>query len=111
MTRHCNVDLGGRTGTTTERCVELLPNRRAGYVVDDDTLGFHRMLVDYGFTITLDPRSDRTTALRIDTYHTPRNPLYALLHRLVLRRRMRRTVDGLLQGLKQISERRGTQAA
>jgi hypothetical protein len=111
MTRHCNVELGGHTGTMTERCVEFLPNRRAGYVVDDDTLGFNRMLVDYGFTITLDPQSDRATTLRIDTYYTPRNPLYGLLNWLVLRRRMRRTVDGLLQGLKQISERRGAQAA
>jgi hypothetical protein len=69
------------------------------------------MLLDYGFTITLDPRSDRTTAVRIDTYYTPRNLLYALLNRLVLRRRMRGTVDGLLQGLKEISERRGAPAA
>ena len=111
MTRHCSVEFGGRTGTMTERCVEFLPSRRAGYVVDDDTLGFRRMLVDYGFAITLDPRSDRTTALRIDTYYTPRNPLYGLLNQLVLRRRMRRTVDGLLHGLKEISERRGAQAA
>jgi uncharacterized protein YndB with AHSA1/START domain len=107
MTRHCNVELGGRTGTMTERCVEFDPNRRAGYVVDDDTLGFNRMLRDYGFTITLEPRSDPTTALRIDTYYTPRNPLYALLNRLLLKRRMRKLVDGLLQGLKQISQRRG----
>jgi uncharacterized protein YndB with AHSA1/START domain len=111
MTRHCNVELGGRTGTMTERCVEFVPSRRAGYVVDDDTLGFHRMLLDYGFAITLEPRSDHATALRIDTYYTPRNRLYGLLNRLVLRRRMRRTVDGLLQGLKEISEQRGAQAA
>jgi hypothetical protein len=111
MTRQCGVELGGRTGTMTERCVEFLPSRRAGYVVDDDTLGFHRMLVDYGFAITLDPRSDRTTALRIDTYYTPRNRLYGLLNRLVLRRRMGKLVDGLLQGLKQISERRSAPAA
>jgi uncharacterized protein YndB with AHSA1/START domain len=111
MTRHCNVEFGGRTGTMTERCVEFLPNRRAAYVVDDDTLGFHRMLLDYGFAITLDPRSDRTTVLRIDTYYTPRTPLDALLNRLVLRRRMRKLVDGLLQGLKQISERRSAPAA
>jgi hypothetical protein len=111
MTRHCRVELGGRTGTMTERCVEFVPSRRAGYVVDDDTLGFRRMLVDHGFTITLEPRSDRTTALRIDTYYTPRNQLYGLLNRLVLRRRMRSTVDGLLQGLKEISERRGAPAA
>jgi carbon monoxide dehydrogenase subunit G len=111
MTRHCNVDLGGRTGTMTERCVEFIPNRRASYVVDDDSLGFKRMLVDYGFTITLDPLSDRATAIRIDTYYTPRNPLYGLLNRLLLRQRTRKLVDGLLQGLKQISERRGAQAA
>jgi hypothetical protein len=111
MTRHCNVELGGRTGTMTERCVEFIPNRRASYVVDDDTLGFQRMLVDYGFTITLDPLSDRATALRIDTYYTPRSPLYGLLNRLLLRQRMRKLVDGLLQGLKQISEQRGAQAA
>jgi uncharacterized protein YndB with AHSA1/START domain len=111
MTRHCNVELGGRTGTMTERCVEFLPSRRAAYVVDDDTLGFHRMLLDYGFTITLDQRSDRTTALRIDTYYTPRTRLYELLNRLVLRQRMRKLVDGLLQGLKQISERRSAPAA
>jgi hypothetical protein len=110
MTRHCNVELGGRTGTMTERCVEFVSHRRAGYVVDDDTLGFGRMLLDYGFAITLDPRSDRTTALRIDTYYTPRNLLYALLNRLVLRRRMGKLVDGLLQGLKQISERRSAPA-
>jgi uncharacterized protein YndB with AHSA1/START domain len=111
MTRHCNVELGGRTGTMTERCVEFVPDRRASYVVDDDTLGFNRMLRDYGFTITLEPRSERTTALRIDTYYTPRNPLYALLNRLLLKQRMRKVVDGLLQGLKQISERRGVPAA
>jgi uncharacterized protein YndB with AHSA1/START domain len=110
MTRYCNVEFGGRTGTMTERCVEFIPNRRAGYVVDDDTLGFKRMLLDYGFTITLDPRSDQTTMLRLDTYYTPRNPLYALLNRL-LRRRMGKVVDGLLRGLKQISERRGAPAA
>jgi hypothetical protein len=49
--------------------------------------------------------------LRIDTYYTPRSPLYTLLNRLVLRRRMRTVVDGLLQGLKQISERRGAPVA
>jgi uncharacterized protein YndB with AHSA1/START domain len=111
MTRHCNVELGGRSGTMTERCVEFVPNRRAGYVVDDDTLGFNRMLRDYGFTLTLEPRSHVTTALRIDTYYTPRNPPYALLNRLVLKQRMRKIVDGLLQGLKQLSERRGAPAA
>ena len=38
------------------------------------------------------------------------NPMYALLNPL-LRRQMRKVVDGLLQGLKQVSERRGAKPA
>lgn len=99
----------------TERCVEFIPGRRAGYVVVDDTLGFGRMLTDYGFTLTLDPRpasrpAERTT-VRIDTYYTPRNPAYALMNRLILRRRMRTVAAELLQGLKRISERSATTPA
>ncbi len=113
MTRRCTVNFGGREGSITERCVEFVPGCRAGYVVVDDTVGFNRMLADYGFTLTLDPRpasgpAERTT-VRIDTYYTPRNPAYALMNRLVLRQRMRTVAAELLQGLKRTSERSATQ--
>jgi hypothetical protein len=93
------------------RFIEFVPDRRASSVVDAGTLGSSRMLADHGFTIALDAATDQRTVLRIDTSYTPRDGLYALLNRLVLRRRMRTVVDGLPRGLKQISERRGTQAA
>lgn len=106
MTRKCSVDFQGRSGTMTERCVEFVPHRRAGYVVVDDSLGFNKMLEDYGFTITLDDQPGGGTALRWDTYYTPRNFLAALMNRLVLKRKMRKTLAAIASGLKTFSEQR-----
>ena len=105
-TRVCAVDFGSRQGSMTERCVEFDPPHRAGYVVDDDSLGFGRMFADYGFTITIDDRLDGTSTVRMDTHYTPRNALFRLLNALMMRRRFASTVDELLSGLKRSSERR-----
>lgn len=104
--RECKVDFSGKKGTMIERCVEFVPNRVAGFVVDEDTLGFSKMFADYGFTQTLEPIGAGRTELRIDTYYTPRNPLYSLMNRLMMRRQFTKTVDGLLEGLKRLSEQR-----
>lgn len=103
-TRVCQVEFGGREGTMTERCVAFEPPFRAGYVVDDDSLGFARMFADYGFTITLEEGSDGSSTVRTDTYYTPRNRLFAAMNHLIMRRRFARTVDGMLSGLKRSSE-------
>ena len=105
-TRVCQVDFGGREGTMTERCVEFDPPRRAGYVVEDDSLGFGRMFADYGFSITVEERPDGSSVARTDTYYTPRNPIFGLINRLFMRRRFAATVDEMLSGLKRSSESR-----
>jgi Polyketide cyclase / dehydrase and lipid transport len=105
-TRVCEVEFGARKGTMTERCVEFEPPRRAGYVVDDDNLGFGRMFADYGFTISIEDGPDGSSIARTDTYYTARNPLFSLLNALFMRRRFARTVDELLSGLQRSSESR-----
>jgi hypothetical protein len=88
----------------TERCVEFDPPSRAGYVVDDDSLGFGRMFADYGFTISVEEGPDGASIARTDTYYTPRNRLFSLMNAAFMRRRFTRTVDELLSGLKRSSE-------
>jgi len=102
--RICEVDFGGRKGTMTERCVEFEPERRAGYVVDEDSMGFGRMFADYGFTMTLEDGPNGGCIARTDTYYTPRNPLFGLMNVLMMRRKFGVTVEGLLAGLKRTSE-------
>jgi uncharacterized protein YndB with AHSA1/START domain len=110
LTRRCNVEFAGRAGSITERCVEYVSESRIGYLVIEDTLGFNRMFADYGFTVTLTPRPPSGTTLRIDTNYTPRNAAFALINRLLIKRRMRGVVEGLLGGLKDVGERRAATA-
>jgi uncharacterized protein YndB with AHSA1/START domain len=105
-TRVCEVEFAGRPGTMTERCVEFDPPRRAGYVVDEDSLGFGRMFADYGFTVTIEEGANGSSIARTDTYYTPRNPLFSLINALMMRRKFASTVEGLLAGLKRSSENR-----
>jgi hypothetical protein len=79
-------------------------------VVVDDSLGFSRLLRDYGFTMTLDDRPVGCS-LRIDTYYTPRNLLAHLINRVILRPQMRMTVRSIADGLKTFSEQNAGSAS
>jgi uncharacterized protein YndB with AHSA1/START domain len=107
--RECRVDFAGRKGTIVERCVELVPERKVAYVVDEDSLGFNRMFADYGFTITLEGAADHRTTVSVETYYTPRTMLTRALNALVMRRKLARTVDGLLEGLDRLATERAEQ--
>jgi hypothetical protein len=48
--RHCKVTLAGTSG----RMFEFVPIRRVAYVVDDESLGVHKVFDDYGFAITFE---------------------------------------------------------
>jgi uncharacterized protein YndB with AHSA1/START domain len=104
--RECRVNFAGRAGTIVERCVELVPNSFAAYVVDDDSLGFNRMFADYGFTIALDAAEVGRCTVRMDTYYTPRTIVTSVLNALFMRRRFANTADEILHGLAELAEER-----
>lgn len=105
-TRTCAVTMGGKKGTIIEECVEAVPEARASFLLAGDSYGFNKMLTDYGFTTHFQASAGEKTTVRIETYYTPTNPFAAALNRLVLRRRFRHVVDGLLDGLRTLSEQR-----
>ncbi len=104
--RECNVRLAGSAGRMVERCVEFTPMSRAEYVVDDESFGMRRMFANYGFALNTHPDGRDRTRVRVDTHYTPRNALYDVLNVVTVRRRYRSLVDGLLAGLKTLSETR-----
>lgn len=108
-TRTCAVTMNGKKGTMIERCVEAVPETRASFLVVDDSFGFSKMLTGYGFTARFTPAAREQTTVRIETFYTPANPAAAVLNRLVMRRKFRSVVDGLLGGLRTLAEQRHTQ--
>jgi uncharacterized protein YndB with AHSA1/START domain len=107
-TRTCAVTMNGKKGTMVERCVEAVPETRASFLIMDDSFGFNRMLVDYGFTAHFTATRGNRTTVRIETFYTPANPIAAVLNRLAMRRKLRGVLDELLAGLRTLAEQRHT---
>ena len=104
-TRTCDVTMNGKRGTMVEECVEAVADTRASFRVVDDSFGFQRMLRNYGFTAHF-AAIDGRTRVRIETFYAPTNVLWATINVLVMRRRFRRIVDELLEGLRTLAEQR-----
>jgi uncharacterized protein YndB with AHSA1/START domain len=104
--RHCDVTLAGKSGRMVERCVEFVPMTRIAWVVDDESFGMQRMFEHYGFALNLEPFASGQTRVILETHYTPRNPMYGLLNRLLIRRRFEKVCEGILGGLKTFTESR-----
>jgi hypothetical protein len=104
-TRTCGVTMQGKQGTMVEECIEAVGDTRASFRVVDDSFGFQRMLRDYGFTAHFAGAASGTH-VRIETFYTPTNILWATMNVLFMRRKFRGIVDELLDGLRMLAEQR-----
>jgi len=104
--RHCNANLAGKPGRMVERCIEFTPMTRIAYVVDDESFGMRKMFDHYGFAINLKSDSPETTHVTLETHDTPRNPMYGLLNKLMVRRQFEKVCEEIVVGLKTFTESR-----
>lgn len=102
--RSCGITMAGQAGKMVERCVELIPETRVSYLVDDETFGFRKMFDGYGFTVNFVPVGSGQTKLVMETFYTPHNLFFVVLNTLVVRRKTRKLVVDLLDGLKRYVE-------
>lgn len=101
--RHCDVVFGGRSGQVTERCVEAADGRIA-WVLDADTLGFSRMLRDFGFAFILSDQRDGSTRVRNETYFRTNGLLARVMAAVMLRRKFAEVRQQALQNLRSLAE-------
>jgi len=84
-TRTCDVTMQGKRGTMVEECVEAVADTRASFHVVEDSFGFRRMFRDYGFTVDF-AEITTGTQVRIETFYTPANFVWATMNTLFMRR-------------------------
>jgi len=104
--RHCNANLAGKSGRMVERCIEFTPITRIAYVVDDESFGMRKMFDHYGFAINLESEGAEKTHVTLETHYTPRNPMYGLLNKLMMRRQFQKVCEEIVGGLKTFTESR-----
>lgn len=82
-----------------ERVVDMKEKSYITYAVDEDSFGMGKMFADYTFRLSIGG-SESGTRITIESFYTPRNPLYALMNRFMMKRQFSRVLDGLLEGLR-----------
>src|SRR5713101_4842644 len=78
--RECEVNFEGRAGTVVEKCIESIPHKRIAWHLEKDTLGFDKMLADFGFSFELEPRTDGMTLVKNVSYYEPKNMLARVMN-------------------------------
>jgi hypothetical protein len=97
-TRTCSVLVGGKRGTTTERCVEEDEPRRMMWLVEEDSIGFARMVANWHAGFSLSP-TDRGTVVTATSTLEPKNMLVRAMLPLI-RRKFHQTHRTILAALK-----------
>jgi uncharacterized protein YndB with AHSA1/START domain len=98
--RTCSVVLGGKPGTSRERCSAFDESARIAWTVEQDSSGFTRMVSDWSSGFRLQPEGDTATRVRAESAFRPRGPLVRLMTP-VIARKFHQTQRAILDGLRQ----------
>ncbi len=104
-TRACSVLVGGRAGTTQERCSTYEEGRTIMWTVEQDSSGFSRMVSQWSTGFSLSPRGPGATQVTANSRFQPKK-FFVRLMMPVIRRRFHQTQPAILDGLRQHVERR-----
>jgi uncharacterized protein YndB with AHSA1/START domain len=101
-TRACSVTVGGKQGTTRERCIEEEQERRISWAIEEDSTGFSHMVSDWRAGFSLEPAGPATRVVAESVFR-PRSVLIRIMSPIV-RRKFHHTQRAILVGLKNACE-------
>ncbi|MGB6154151.1 MAG: SRPBCC family protein [Pricia sp.] len=97
----CIVD--GKEGTLTTRCVDLNPPYPGEFIVEKETFGFSKMLMDMSFAVDFKALGKNKTRVTMQSHYRPKNFLLKLLNGFI-KKKMGKEVDLMMNGLKNFME-------
>lgn len=103
-TRTCEVNNNGRTGTMTERLVELVPEKKTVWTIESDTMGMSKMLKDTRFCFYLEKIADNKTKIVNESYYAPANFIGTIMNALMMKRMMSKLQGQILTNVKTLLE-------
>lgn len=104
-TRHCYLDMDGQQSEVWERTIDYEKERRIYWVMERDTGGLiGKILRTFVFGFQLIEQSNGTTKIVFTQYYNPANLFTRLLLVTVMKPKMGKTNQRLLQSLKSYVE-------
>jgi len=103
-TRTCEMDNKGRKGTMTERLIELVPEQKTVWTIEEDTMGMKKMLSGTRFCFYLEKQGVNQTKLINESYYLPSNLMSKIMNALMMKNMMGKIQHKILSNIKAQSE-------
>ncbi|MFM9943797.1 MAG: SRPBCC family protein [Bacteroidia bacterium] len=103
-TRTCEMMNGGKKGKMTERLAELVHEKKTVWVIENDSMGMGKMLIDPKFCFYLEKICDNQTKIRNESYYLPANLMVRIMNALMMKKKMGQIQQQILTNIKNIAE-------
>ncbi|TMI82368.1 MAG: hypothetical protein E6H10_09815 [Bacteroidetes bacterium] len=103
--RTCEMDNRGRKGTMTEKLIELVPEKKTVWAIENDTMGMSKMLKDPRFCFYLEKLGDNKTKIINESYYQPASLMVKIMNALMMKKKMRHIQEKILSNIKSLSEK------
>jgi carbon monoxide dehydrogenase subunit G len=104
-TRTCEMDNKGKKGTMTEKLIELIPEKKTVWTIENDTMGMSKMLKDTKFCFYLEKIEENKTKIINESYYQPANILVRTINALMMKKKMGKIQEQILTNIKKIAEK------
>ena len=103
-TRTCDMNNNGRKGVMTEKLVELVPEKKTVWVIENDTMRMSKMIKDPRFCFYLEKVDENKTKLINESYYVPANLMVKIMNALMMKKKMGQIQEQILSNVKSIAE-------
>lgn len=104
-TRTCEMDNKGRKGTMTEKLIELVPEQKTVWAIENDTMGMSKMLKDPRFCFYLEKLGDSKTKIINESYYEPATFMAKIVNALMMKKMMGKIQGQILSNIKSMAEK------
>ncbi len=103
-TRTCYMNNKGKEGTMTERLIELVPEKKTVWTIENDSMGMSKMLKDTRFCFHLEKLTDNKTKIVNESYYQPAHFFAKIMNALMMKKMMSRLQEQILNNIKTLAE-------
>jgi uncharacterized protein YndB with AHSA1/START domain len=104
-TRTCEMNNKGRKGTMTEKLIELVPEKKTVWAIENDTMGMSKMLKDTRFCFYLEKLGDNKTKIVNESYYEPATFVAKIMNAIMMKKMMSKIQGQILDNIKTITEK------
>lgn len=102
--RRVDARFNGKDGYFVEIRTEHVEGKRIAYVIEQDTFGLGRVMIEPGFALDIEPAGPGRSRVTFSFFHHPKGVLGHVMNVLVVLRQQRRNRRAALASLKQVAE-------